>query len=236
MPQSLHNHVKFIPGIRCVVGTMVKYAQYVLYGSCSIRLLVQNWWKTLFFEFLTALLAFPRHSWTLPGTPGLSWTLLSSPEFSGLSWGPLDSPEPSGGNRFTPHVPGGADVDLRAPSAPSALEVSGGLRGTHGFCWCCSTSPVCSQFPIDRGSICWQGTRCILHALRRGSLQPVVKQNILRQVPESSAINNALTYNKKMLQNVRFLPYYVLWSKHYALERLPAFQQLHHPHWIYCTD
>ena len=46
----------------------------------------------------------------------------------------LDSPEPSGGNMFTSLVPGGANVHLRAPSAPSAPEVSGGLRSTHGFC------------------------------------------------------------------------------------------------------
>jgi len=68
--------------------------------------------------------------------------LLDAPELSrvllldslGLSRALLDSPEPSGGNMFTPLVPGGADVRLRAPSAPSAPEVSGGLRSTHGFC------------------------------------------------------------------------------------------------------
>ena len=81
-----------------------------MYGSHSIRLLVQNWWKTLFFEFSTC--SWP--SWPFLGTLRLSWALQS---FPGLSRALLDSPEPSGGNRSTPQVPRGANVHLRAPSA-----------------------------------------------------------------------------------------------------------------------
>src|SRR6266852_6957906 len=96
-----------------------------MYGSCSIRLLVQNWWKTLFFEFLTCLPALPGPpwpSWPFLGSPGLSWTLLSPPKFSWtlqsspeLSWTLRSPPEETG---LHPMFPEGLMLVLELPVLP----------------------------------------------------------------------------------------------------------------------
>ena len=123
-----------------------------MYGSCSIRLLVQNWWKTLFFEFSTclpalpgppwpslALLAFPRHSWTLLDSPEPSKVFLNSPELSRVLWTLQSSPELSWTLRSPPEETGLHPMFPEGPMLVLELPVLPMLR----------RSPEGSGAPMD---------------------------------------------------------------------------------------